>query len=146
MSKTQKQNSDRFTVPVLWGVQPLLGAHTSVWTLQEEPSMTRPLPGFPCFSFATHLNFFFFVFFRATSVAYGVPRLGVESGLQLPPYTIATAMLYLNAVCDLHHSSQQCHDGNPCNSFFIPQTCVACLPCARRCWPLLVILCGGRRE
>ena len=37
-----------------------------------------------------------------------VPRLGVESELQLLAYTTATAMLDLSCVCDLHHSSQQC--------------------------------------
>ena len=36
-----------------------------------------------------------------------VPGLGVESELQLPGYTIATAMPNLIHVCDLHHSSQQ---------------------------------------
>ena len=34
-----------------------------------------------------------------------VPRLGVESELQLPAY--ATAMWYLSSICNLHHSSQQ---------------------------------------
>ena len=33
-----------------------------------------------------------------------VPRLGVESELQLPAYAIATAMPDLSHVCDLHHS------------------------------------------
>ena len=36
-----------------------------------------------------------------------VPRLGVESELQLQVYTTATAMQDLSHVCDLHHSSQQ---------------------------------------
>ena len=38
-----------------------------------------------------------------------VPRLGVESALQLLAYTTATAMWDpdLSLVCDLHHSSQQ---------------------------------------
>jgi len=35
-----------------------------------------------------------------------VPRLGVESELQLPAYTTATTALDLSLVCDLHHSSQ----------------------------------------
>ena len=34
--------------------------------------------------------FFFFFLFRATCVAYEIPRLGVKSELQLPAYTIAT--------------------------------------------------------
>ena len=33
-----------------------------------------------------------------------VPRLGVESDLQLPAYTTATAMRDLSHICDLHHS------------------------------------------
>ena len=37
-----------------------------------------------------------------------VPRLGVQSELQLPAYTTATATSDLSCVCDLRHSSQQC--------------------------------------
>ena len=37
-----------------------------------------------------------------------VPRLGVESELQLPAYTTPTATQDLNCVFDLHHSSLQC--------------------------------------
>ena len=36
-----------------------------------------------------------------------VPRLWVESELQLLAYTTATAMRDLSYVCDLHHSSGQ---------------------------------------
>ena len=42
-----------------------------------------------------------------------VPRLGVESDLQLPAYTKATATLDLSHVCNLHHSSQQHQILNP---------------------------------
>ena len=42
-----------------------------------------------------------------------VPRLGVESELQMPAYTTATPTLDLSHVCDLHHSSQQCQILNP---------------------------------
>ena len=42
-----------------------------------------------------------------------VPRLGVDSELQLPIYTATTAMQDLNQVFDLHHSSQQCQILNP---------------------------------
>ena len=35
-----------------------------------------------------------------------VPRLGVQSELQLPAYTTATATPGPSRVCDLHHSSQ----------------------------------------
>ena len=58
------------------------------------------------FSLSIHL-FFFFWLFRATLEAYGGSRLGVESELQLPAYTTATAMWDPSRVCDLHHSSQQ---------------------------------------
>ena len=36
-----------------------------------------------------------------------VPRLGVQSELQLPTYARATAMPYLSHIFDVHHSSQQ---------------------------------------
>ena len=42
-----------------------------------------------------------------------VPRLGVKWKLQLPAYTIATAMPDLSRVYDLHHSSWQCWILNP---------------------------------
>ena len=42
-----------------------------------------------------------------------VPRLGVESELQLPAHTTATAMPDLKRVCSLHHSSRQCQILNP---------------------------------
>ena len=36
-----------------------------------------------------------------------VPRLGVESELQLPAYTTATATQDLSRACNIPHSSQQ---------------------------------------
>ena len=42
-----------------------------------------------------------------------IPRLGVESELQLPAYTTATAMLDLSLICNLHPSSQQRQVLNP---------------------------------
>ena len=43
-----------------------------------------------------------------------IPRLGVESELQLLAYATAIAMLDPSCVCDLHHSSQQqCWIPNP---------------------------------
>ena len=36
-----------------------------------------------------------------------VPRLGVESELQLPAYTTATATQDPNCICNLQHSSRQ---------------------------------------
>ena len=55
-----------------------------------------------------NMNFNFFCLFRATLTAQGeVPRLVVKSELQLPAYTTAIAMLYMNCFCELHHSSWQ---------------------------------------
>ena len=42
-----------------------------------------------------------------------VPRLGVESELQLLAYTTATATQDPRHVCDLYHSSWQCQMLNP---------------------------------
>ena len=42
-----------------------------------------------------------------------VPRLRVESELQLPAYTTATATQDLSHVCDPHHSSRQRQVLNP---------------------------------
>ena len=52
-----------------------------------------------------------------------VPRLGVESELQLPAYTTATAGWDLSRICKLHHSSQQCWILNPLSKAW-DQTCV----------------------
>ena len=89
--------------------------------------------------------FCFSLLFRATSAHMEVPRLGVESELQLPAYTTATSTPDQSCVCDFHHSSQQrwilnplseardqthtlmdtswvcnplSHNGNACNSDF----------------------------
>ena len=55
--------------------------------------------------------FFFFFFFFCFSGPYlqhmEVPRLGVQSELQLPVCVRATAKWDPRHVCDLHHSSQQ---------------------------------------
>ena len=42
-----------------------------------------------------------------------VPRLGVESELQLPACTTATATWDLSRICDQHHSSEQRQILNP---------------------------------
>ena len=59
--------------------------------------------------------FFLFVFLGPHLRHRDVPRLGVESELQLPTCTTATAVQDLSCVCDLHHSSQQCQILNPLN-------------------------------
>ena len=68
---------------------------------------------------AVHLVFFGFLFL-SLFLSLGphpwhmeVPRLWVESELQLPAYTIATAMPDLSCVCHLHHSSWQRQILNP---------------------------------
>ena len=59
--------------------------------------------------------FFFFPFFLLWLHPWHMedPRLGVETELQLPAYTTATAMPGLSLVCGLHHSSWQCRILNP---------------------------------
>ena len=41
------------------------------------------------------------LFFKATPVACGIPRLGVISELQLPVYATATAVLYPSHIFEL---------------------------------------------
>ena len=50
---------------------------------------------------------FFFLFLGPHPQHMGAPRLGVESELQLPAYTTATATQDPSRVCKLHHSSWQ---------------------------------------
>ena len=57
--------------------------------------------------------FFFFVFLGPRPQRMEVPRLGVESELQLPAYTTATAMPDLSHVWNLHNSSWQRQILNP---------------------------------
>ena len=58
--------------------------------------------------------FLFFCFFRASFLWHmEVPRLWVESRLQLLATVMATATWDPGLVCDLHHSSQQCKILNP---------------------------------
>ena len=57
--------------------------------------------------------FFFFFFLGPHPQHVEVPRLVVESELQLPAYTPATATEDPSCICDLHHSSQWCRMLNP---------------------------------
>ena len=50
---------------------------------------------------------FFFFFLGPHLQPMEVPRLGVDSELQVLAYTAAAAMPGLSRVCDLHHSSGQ---------------------------------------
>ena len=54
-----------------------------------------------------YLFIYLFLLLRAESRHMDVPRLGVESELQLPACTTATAMPDPSRTCNLHHSSQQ---------------------------------------
>jgi len=51
--------------------------------------------------------FLFFCFLGPHLWHIEVPRLGVQSELQLLAYTTATATQDLSHICDLHHSSWQ---------------------------------------
>ena len=51
--------------------------------------------------------FFFFFLFRALAEAYGISQARVQSELQPPAYTTATAMQDLSHIFDLHHSTPQ---------------------------------------
>ena len=60
--------------------------------------------------------FFFFFAKKGPNLYYmEVPRLGVESELQLLAYTTAAATQDLSCICDLHHSSWQRQILNPQN-------------------------------
>ena len=52
-------------------------------------------------------NFSIFCFLELHLRHMEVPRLGVESELQLPADATATAMQNPSHICDLYHSSQQ---------------------------------------
>ena len=61
-----------------------------------------------------YLFILLFFFFKGPHVRHmEVPRLGVESELQPPAYTTATAMPDPSRICDLHHSLRQCWILNP---------------------------------
>ena len=63
------------------------------------------------------------VFFGLQLWHMEVPRLGLQSKLQLPAYATATAMWDLSCVCKLLHSSWQCQVLNPVSEAK-DQTCI----------------------
>ena len=93
-----------------WSFNPLCwaedGARTSVATQAAAVRFSSH-----CATAGTpeHTAFFFFFFFFLWPHPWHmeVPRLGVESKLQLPAYTTATAMLDLSCVFKLHYRSWQ---------------------------------------
>ena len=68
---------------------------------------------FCLFIYLLFFIFLFFVFLGPHLWQTEVPRLGVESELQLPACTTATATRDPSCICNLHHSSQQCWILNP---------------------------------
>ena len=86
-------------------------------------------------------KFLFFFWGGAHLQHMEVPRLGVESELQLPAYTTATATQDLSRVCDLYYSSQQRQILNPLSqardqtpSLMVPSW--ICFPCASTGTPM----------
>ena len=73
--------------------------------------------------------FFFFLVWGAHPQHIEVPRLGLESELQLPLYPTATATWDLSRVFDLHHSSLQCQILNPLSKAWDQTFASICLPC-----------------
>ena len=73
----------------------------------------------PWVAYLFSLSFFFFFFFLVSLGLHPqymkVPRLGVESELQLPAYCTATATPDPSHICDPHLSSQQQQILNPLN-------------------------------
>ena len=59
--------------------------------------------------FILHVHLFFLkIFFFGVHLQHmEVPRLKVESEMQLPAYTTATSMSDWSCACNLHHSSGQ---------------------------------------
>ena len=64
-----------------------------------------------------------------------VPRLGVESEMQLPAYATATARPDQRCVCDLHHSLLQCQILNPLSE--VRDTSQVCHPLSHKCLHLI---------
>ena len=69
------------------------------------------------------LLFCFLIFLGLHPRHMEVPRLDIESELQLPAYATAAAMTDLSHICDLHYSSRQCQILNPLSEAR-DQTCV----------------------
>ena len=82
---------------------------------------------------------------RATPVAHGGSRLGVELDLQLLAYATATSTWDPSCVCDLHHSSRQHRILNPLSKArdqicILKDTNWICFPCATVGAPCLFFL------
>ena len=81
-------------------------------------TISKPLSLFMRVAYKTRIGeiyLFTYLLFRPIPAAYRISRLGVESELQLPAYTTATATRDPRHVCDPHHSSRQHRIPNPVN-------------------------------
>ena len=76
-------------------------------------SLSQPQPTESLFIFYFILFLFYFCFLRPHLRHMGVPRLEVDSELQLPAHTRATATRDLSHICDLHQSSWQHQSPDP---------------------------------
>ena len=89
--------------------------------LPQESDISRIFPpitrgwafGNLALTFFSKFVLFRFCFFRAAPQHMEVPRLGVESELQMPAYAAATVMWDPSHICDLYHNSWQCQILNP---------------------------------
>ena len=76
----------------------------------EYPTGPQAMPPYMCtLIFSLHIfGFYLFIVFLGPHPWHmEVPRLGVESELQLPAYTAATATPDPSRICDLHHCSRK---------------------------------------
>ena len=89
----------------LWGIFAEGQEHMNVHTRNEPSATGGDRPG--------TFFFFFFCFLGLLLWHMEVPRLRVQSELQLLAYTTATATSDPSRVCDLHRSSRQHQILNP---------------------------------
>ena len=85
------------------------GANSSEETLNATTGEKQP--PFHSFSFLS----FFFLFLEPYLGHMAFSRLGVQSELNLPAYSTATATPDQSPICDLHHSSQPAERGQGSN-------------------------------
>ena len=92
-----------YSIAVLFNM--VAASHQQLWRTWNVSSMTEEL-GF----YFIHLC----ICFLGPHLRHmDIPRPGVESELQLPAYTTATATRDLSHICDLYYSSWQCRILNP---------------------------------
>ena len=87
------------------------------------------------------LLYYLFIFCFLGPHLQHIPRLGVQSELQLPASITAIATQDLNSVCHLHHSSWQCWIPDPLSqardwTCILMDTSCICFHCATTASPL----------